>query len=110
MSFFRKLLRKPEQNSGEVLVQHTALRISNEDNIRRIIRQEIFRNTINREAETFEEADDFEFDDGEQWVSPYEEQFDPELIVPPVPPDTTSTANPDTKDEPPKSPDAGSPT
>lgn len=77
--FFRKLFRKPEENSGEVLVQKTALRINDSDGIRRIIRHEMSKiASAAMQAETFEEADDFELSDEEEWISPYEEIFDPE--------------------------------
>ena len=77
--FFRKLFRKPEVNSGEVLVQKTQLRINDSDGIRRIIRHEMSKiAAAAMQAETFEEADDFELGDEEEWISPYEEVFDPE--------------------------------
>lgn len=67
-----------EENSGETLVQKTGLRImSSTDRIRQIIRHELSEHAARSEHESFEDADDFEFEDGEEWVSPYEEKFDP---------------------------------
>lgn len=75
-----------EKNSGEQLVTPTGLRIvSSTDRIRQIIRHEMFRRAEDSEHETFEEADDFELDDGETWISPYEENFEPEPSEPPSP-------------------------
>lgn len=81
----RKPINPPfiEENSGERLVQTTGLRISTTDRIRQMVRHELFRQQANAEAETFEEADDFDLPDGEEWVSPYEGDFDP----PPSPAD-----------------------
>lgn len=76
-----------EENSGESMVITTGLRFSQEDRIRQIIRQEMFRRAISDEAESFEDADDFDFDDGEEWVSPYEEVFDPSPETPSDPPE-----------------------
>lgn len=78
MKWLRKLVPFKEFNSGEQIVQKTQLRIDATDKIRQIIRQELFRQTINSEAESFDAANDFEFDDGEEWVSPYENEFEPE--------------------------------
>lgn len=47
------------------------------EQIRAYIRQELSRAQVERGHETFEEADDFSLPDGEQWVSPYEETFEP---------------------------------
>lgn len=68
-----------EKNSGELLAQRTGLRImSSTDRIRQLIRHEMFRANEDREHESFEDADDFDLDDNEEWVSPYEEQFEPD--------------------------------
>lgn len=41
--------------------------------VQRMVRQEAFRRAVNSEAESFEEADDFDCSDEEEdWVSPYE--------------------------------------
>ena len=78
MSVFRKLREYFEPNNGETLVQKTALRLSSTDRIRQIIRHEMLQQKLNSEAESFDEADDFEFEDGEEWASPYEVQFEPD--------------------------------
>lgn len=71
-----------EHNDGSQMVQKTGLRISTNDRIRSIIRHELFQQQANKEAETFEEADDFDLPDGEEWISPYEEQFEPDPTPP----------------------------
>lgn len=48
--------------------------------IRNMIRFEMSRSAAEQGAETFEEADDFNLPDGEQWVSPYEETFEPPVL------------------------------
>lgn len=68
-----------EKNSGEVLTQRTGLRImSSTDRIRQLIRHEMFRANEDKDHESFEDADDFDLDDDEEWVSPYEELFEPD--------------------------------
>lgn len=61
---------------------------SQTDRIMALIRHEQARAALDREVETFEESDDFDLDDGEQWFSPYEENFEPapEPVTPPAPP------------------------
>lgn len=67
-----------EINNGEKLVQRTGLRVlSSTDRIRQIIRHELSEHAHANESETFDEADDFDLPDNEEWVSPYEERFDP---------------------------------
>lgn len=74
-----------EKNSGEVLTQRTGLRImSSTDRIRQLIRHEMFRANEETTHESFADADDFELEDGEEWVSPYEETFEPESPPDPV--------------------------
>lgn len=77
-SIFKRRPPTIEENNGEQLVQRTALRIDSTERIRQIIRHELFRQQANEEAESFEEADDFDLPDGEEWVSSYEEKFEPE--------------------------------
>lgn len=77
-SILRQLIPFVEKNDGSSLVQRTSLRISNVDRVRQIIRHEMFRQQQDSEHESFEEADDFDLPDDEQWVSPYEERFEPE--------------------------------
>lgn len=85
---------QPEANSGESMVQLTGLRLSPNDRIRQLIRMELFRQAAGKEdAESFEEADDFDFDDGDEWHSDYENEFEPvapavEIPVEPSPPVT----------------------
>lgn len=68
-----------EKNNGEVLTQRTGLRImSSTDRIRQLIRHEMFRANEDKDHESFEDADDFDLDDNEEWVSPYEELFEPD--------------------------------
>lgn len=76
----------PEPNDGKSMVNHTSLRMSNNDRIRQLIRAELFRREVNNQAETFEEADDFDLDENEPWVSPYEDGFDPPTETPVEPP------------------------
>lgn len=97
-----------ESNDGYVHVQRTGLRISTTDRIRHMIRYELHKIAEDKEMETFEEADDFEFDehDGEQWQSPYEIDFDPDFdagagrspaetaVVPPADPSGESNEPP----------------
>lgn len=81
---FRKSKTREEYNSGEKLVHHTSLHMTQNDRVRQIIRHEMFKQAMGAPGhETFEEADDFELPDGDQWVSPYEEQFDPNFDHPP---------------------------
>lgn len=101
MSFsaaMKKLLRtnpQVEKNSGESLVSDTGLHLSQTDRIRQMIRQELFRQAMGvPQAESFEEADDFEMDDGDQWVSPYEETFEPPAVDPPPVPAAGGAAAP----------------
>lgn len=51
------------------------------------VRLEHMRAQERGQFETPEEADDFELDDGEEWFSPYEETFEPEVdpLAPPPP-------------------------
>lgn len=87
--------RKFEQNNGERMQQATNLRLSQNDRIRNLIRHEMFRAQINNESETFEDADDFELPDNEEWVSPYEETFDPDFdAAPPQNPPSPEPPNP----------------
>lgn len=76
-NFIRKRLPFSEVNDGEELLQRTRLSVSNIDRVRQIIRHELFRQQVDDSAETFEQADDFDLDDGDEWVSPYEENFEP---------------------------------
>jgi len=73
-----------EENSGEKIQQPTRLRMTQNDRIRNLIRHEMFRQAAGQEGhESFEEADDFDLPD-EEWVSPYEEKFDPDFDHPPA--------------------------
>lgn len=83
----------PEDNDGVSLVVQTGLSLSSEDRFRRLIRQELFRQALGKEeAETFEEADNFDLDEDEQWVSEYENDFDPpEVSIPVEHPETPSS-------------------
>lgn len=83
-----------EPNNGEILVSSTNLRLDQNDMIRQMIRQEIFRSQVNEGAESFEDADDFELDEGEQWVSDYEEGFDPPSVTTPVSTESATTPPP----------------
>lgn len=117
MKWLRKLLPHIEQNSGEQIVQKTALRIDSTDRIRQIIRHELYRQRVNSGAESFEEADDFDFDDGEEWVSPYENEFEPEsgggqsppVTAPPTPADPGATNGPPPQPQPATPPPAAPP-
>lgn len=48
------------------------------ERIMELVRYEQMRAMQTQEVETFEEADDFELDDGQVWFSPYEEVFEPD--------------------------------
>lgn len=96
--------RQTEENNGQSMVAATGLHLSQEDRIRRIIRMEMFRNQVNNEAETFEEADDFDLPDGDEWHSPYEETFEP--VAPDTPPPVTpATVSPKAETTPPPATD-----
>lgn len=82
-----------EVNSGQPVAKPTNLRIpSRSDSIRAYVRLEQMLAQQSREVESFEEADDFELDDSEEWVSPYEEVFEPHDDPPPVNPGTAASA------------------
>lgn len=68
-----------EPNSGESEVALTSLRLTQVDRVRQLIRHELFLQAAGGadQHETFEEADDFEMDDGDEWTSPYETDFEP---------------------------------
>lgn len=93
---FKKKVRTPEINSGEQVELPTRLRMQNrDDRIRQMIRHEMFRSRIADEGmETFEEADDFEMEDGEEWVSPYDNEFDPDFDAAPAPPPAQPAPSP----------------
>jgi len=92
-----------EYNSGVPVAKPTNLRVPTQsERILAYVRFEQLRAAQSKEVETFEEADDFELDDGEQWFSPYEETFEspaeppPDTppvpdVTPPVPPVATET-------------------
>ena len=53
------------------------------DHIRALIRSELLNQAVDaQEHDTFEEADDFDIGDDYDPTSPYEEQFDPEPLIP----------------------------
>lgn len=60
------------------LEKKTSLRMPSltPDRLRQIVRQELARKAAEEGFETPEEADDFSLDNGEEWVSPYEEEFE----------------------------------
>lgn len=99
----QKLLRDrahQEVNSGESMAVETGLSLSQNDLIRQMIRQELFRQQADDAAETFEEADDFDLPPEEgEWVSGYEDDFDP-------PSETNAPVNEVLK-TPPPAPDPG---
>lgn len=76
-------MRKPnavrftEQNSGIPVAKPLNLRVPTQsERILQYVRYEQMRAAQEREVETFEDADDFEMDDGEEWISPFEEIFE----------------------------------
>lgn len=97
--------RQTEVNNGQSLLSTTGLHLSQDDRIRRLIRMELFRREVNDQAETFDEANDFDLPDGEEWVSPYEEGFDPPSETPP-PVSAESATTPPPAVDPPQSPPA----
>lgn len=67
---------------------------SQSERIMALVRHEHRMASLRDEVETFEEADDFEMDDGELWLSPYEEVFDPGPAAPSAPPPAPVAAVP----------------
>lgn len=68
-----------EINSGQPVAKPTNLRIpSRSESIRAYVRLEQYLASQRGQFDTLEEADDFELDDGEEWVSPYEDHFEPD--------------------------------
>ena len=69
------------------------------DRIMQMVLQKIASVSQHEELETFEEADDFELDEGEQWFSPYEQVFEPDetlaIDAPPVAPATPTAPPPE---------------
>lgn len=47
--------------------------------MRQLVRAELSRAAAEQGHETFAEADDFDLPDGEEWLSPYEETFEPQI-------------------------------
>lgn len=79
-----------EPLSSEPVAKPLRLKIpSQSERIMEYVRFEQFKAQQSQEVETFEEADDFEIDDGEEWFSPYEEIFEaapePDLATTPAP-------------------------
>lgn len=70
------------------VAQPLRLRVpSQSERIMALVRHEQAMAAKRAEVETFEDADDFDLDDGEEWSSPYEEVFDPAAVTsPPVKP------------------------
>lgn len=61
------------------------------------VKLEQMRAQESREVESFEDADDFDLDDGEEWFSPYEEIFEAaplESSPPPPAPPTPAASSP----------------
>lgn len=54
------------------------------EQIRRFVRFEMSQQAARQGEETFEEADDFSLAGGEEWFSPYEENFEPPIPAEPV--------------------------
>lgn len=54
--------------------------IGHVERMRAVVRQELSRAAQDWGDETFEEADDFDLPDDEQYVSPYELQFEPTVV------------------------------
>jgi hypothetical protein len=74
-----KIIDGVEYLDSTPIVQRTRLRLpgSQITRMRNLIRHELSERALNGGQETFAEADDFELPDGEDWVSPYEEKFEP---------------------------------
>jgi len=77
-----------EKNSGIRVAKPLNLRVPTQsERIMAYVRFEQLRAQQDREVETFEDADDFDMDDGDEWCSPYEEVFEaPEEPLPGTPP------------------------
>ena len=69
--FFESVSEVPMQKPTNLRVPSQA------DRIRQYVRLEQMLAQQSRDVETFDEADDFDLDDDEQWVSPYEDIFEP---------------------------------
>jgi len=97
---FRNKDKHPEQNNGEILVQKLNLNLSQTEKVRQMIRHELFRQAIGKaDRESFEEANDFDLED-EEWVSPYEETFEPDPSPLPTAPVPEPAADPGAAPEP----------
>lgn len=84
-----------ESVSDQPVAKPLHLRIpSQSERILAYVRYEQHRAAQEREIETFEEADDFSLDDGEEWFSPHEIVFEPDetpAIAESAPPVATAT-------------------
>lgn len=65
------------------------------DNMREFVRQELSRQALQQDYETFEESDDFDVDDDPEIRSRYEITADQEFYAEPPPPESASTAEPE---------------
>lgn len=87
-----------ETVSSQPVAKPLRLRVPTQsERIMQYVRFEQMRAAESQDIETFEEADDFEFEDGEEWFSPYEEVFEPLEDPAPAPvaaPAATETASP----------------
>lgn len=71
---------------------------SQSERILALVRYEYARAQQSQEVESFEDADDFSLDDGEEWFSPYEEVYEPQAeppaSSPPLPPGDSAPPSP----------------
>lgn len=87
-----------EPHDPTPVAKPTRLRVPTQsERVMAYVRLEHMRAQERGQFETPEEADDFELDDGEEWFSPYEETFEPEvdpLSPPPPAPPTPAASSP----------------
>lgn len=90
--------RYTETNSGVPVAVPTRLKVpSQTERILAHLRLEQMRAREMEEFETMEESDDFELDDGEEWFSPYEENFEvanPDPLAPAAPGESANPTPP----------------
>lgn len=95
---------EPVDNTPVEIPTRLRLPQSRTDQIRSFIRQELSRQALDQGHETFEEADDFEIDEEDSPLSPYELHD----LEPPAPPDPVPAKPVKAEGQPPDGPAASS--
>lgn len=95
---------EPVDNTPVGIPTRLRLPQSRTDQIRSFIRQELSNQALEQGHETFEEADDFEIDEEDSPLSPYELHD----LEPPAPPDPVTAKPPEAAGQPPAVPAASS--